>query len=925
MNPLRAVQEYGQSIWLDYIRRSLITSGELQRLVERDGLRGVTSNPTIFEKAIAGSSDYDTPIRRRVSEESHTDARSLYEVLAIEDVQMAADVLRPVYDRSEGTDGFVSLEVSPHLARDTPGTIAEARRLMSALGRPNVMIKVPGTQEGMAAFEALTAEGLNINVTLIFSLAQYELVAQAYLRGLARNTQPGGVASVASFFVSRVDTAVDRVLDGIGTAEASALRGRIAIAQCKVAYDRFRGLFHGEAFAALRRRNARPQRVLWASTGTKNLAYSDVLYVEELIGPDTVNTMPPATLDAFRDHGKPRASLEAGVENAKTTLARLAKVGVDLQAINGRLLADGLAAFETSFDHLRAALEEKRRAVVGGFMDRQQLSVDGYQPKIDERLRSWDSTEFSRRLWRKDPTLWAPKPMPELADRLGWLTLPETMHECVADLQAFANEAKGEGIRHVVLLGMGGSSLAPEVYQRTFGSAPGYPALLVLDSTHPGAVKAVDSQIDPSRTLFLVSSKSGSTLEPLSFFRYFWQRVSEKTRTPGRNFAAITDPGTPLERLAAERGFLRVFPAPPDVGGRYSALTVFGLVPAVLIGVDVHRLLDRAWTMAEASAFCVPVSDNPALALGAALGELTRAGRDKVTFLASPTLAALPAWLEQLIAESTGKDNKGIVPVADEPVAAPGVYGPDRFFLHLRLDTDDNNALDQQVAQLEAAGHPVARFRLAEKVDLGQEFFRWEMAIAAAGQVLGIHPFNQPDVQLAKDLARDAMAGRASKTGEDASSIPTVTVGSSTRQDGVTKTLDTWLADAHPGDYVALHAYLTPTAETTAALQAIRVALRHRTRLATTVGYGPRFLHSTGQLHKGGPNTGLFLQLVDEPTLSVPVPETDYTFEALIRAQALGDLLALKRRGRRVLRVNLGKDTTHEIDRLVEALHAVHS
>ncbi len=925
MNPLREVQKHGQSIWLDYIRRSLITSGELQRLVEQDGLRGVTSNPTIFEKAIAGSSDYDAAIRRRMSEESHADARSLYETLAIEDVQMAADVLRPVYDRSQGADGFVSLEVSPHLARDAAGTIAEARRLRYALGRPNIMIKIPATPEGVAAFEALTAEGVNINVTLIFSLAQYEAVAQAYLRGLARNAQPERVASVASFFVSRVDTAVDRALDGIGTAEALTLRGQVAIAQCKVAYDRFRDLFYGEAFAALRRRKARPQRVLWASTGTKNPAYSDVLYVEELIGLDTVNTMPPATLDAFRDHGTPRASLEAGVENAKATLARLANACVDLQAVNDRLLAEGLAAFETSFDALHAALGEKRRAVLGGFMDRQQLSVGAFQPKIDERIRSWGSVDFSRRLWRKDPTLWAPKPLPELADRLGWLTLPETMHECVADLQAFAKEVKDEGIRHVVLLGMGGSSLAPEVYQRTFGSAPGYPTLLVLDSTHPGAVEAVDAQIDPSRTLFLVSSKSGSTLEPLSFFRYFWQRVSQKTRTPGRHFVAITDPGTSLERLAAERSFRRVFQAPPDVGGRYSALTVFGLVPAALIGIDVHRLLDRAWTMAEASAFCVPVSDNPALILGAALGELTRAGRDKVTFLASPSLAVFPAWLEQLIAESTGKDDKGIVPVADEPVAAPGVYGPDRFFVHLRLDSDDNSAVDRQVAQLEAAGHPVVRIRLAEKADLGQEFFRWEMAIAAAGQVLGIHPFNQPDVQLAKDLARDAMAGGAAKMSEDAASIPTVTLGSSTRQDGVTRALDAWLADAHPGDYVALHAYLAPTAETTAALEAIRLALRHRRRLATTVGYGPRFLHSTGQLHKGGPNTGLFLQLVDEPAQRVPVPETDYSFEALIRAQALGDLLALKRRGRRVLRVNLGKDATHEINRLVETLHSVHS
>jgi transaldolase/glucose-6-phosphate isomerase len=837
---------------------------------------------------------------------------------------MAADVLRPVYNSTAGTDGFVSLEVSPRLARDTTETIAEARRIWDTVGRPNLMVKVPATPEGINAFEVLIAEGLNINVTLIFSLAQYEAVANAYIRGLARSAHPEQVASVASFFVSRLDTAVDSALDGIGTPEALALRGRIAIAESRVAYRRFSGLFHGEPFSALRQRHGHPQRLLWASTGTKNPLYSDVLYVEELIGPETVNTVPPATLDAFRNHGKARASLETGIEDAEATLARLANVGIDLQAINERLLAEGLAAFATSFEKLRATLEEKRRAIVVGSVDRQQLRVGTYQSKIDERIRSWSSADFSRRLWRKDPTLWASKPLPELDDRLGWLTLPETMHECIPDLRAFAKEIKDEGIRHVVMLGMGGSSLAPEVYQRTFGSAPGHPTLLVLDSTHPAAVQAIDAQIDPALTLFIVSSKSGTTLEPLSFFRYFWQRVAQTTSTPGRHFVAITDPGTSLERLAAKRGFRRVFHAPPDVGGRYSALTVFGLVPAALIGIDIHRLLDRAWTMAEASAFCVPVSDNPALVLGAALGEQTRAGRDKVTFVASPSLAALPVWLEQLIAESTGKDDKGIVPVADEPVAAPGVYGSDRFFVHMQVDGDKDGALDQQVAALEAAGHPVARIRLAEKADLGQEFFRWEMAIAASGQVLGIHPFNQPDVQLAKDLARDAMAGGASKMIAAAASIPTVNLGGSTRQNGLTTALDAWLADARPGDYIALHAYLAPTMETTAALQAIRVALRDRTQIATTLGYGPRFLHSTGQLHKGGPNTGLFLQVVDEPAERVPVPETEYSFAALIRAQALGDLLALTQRGRRVLRVNLGNAVPRELKRLLEALHAVH-
>ncbi|MFQ5840059.1 MAG: bifunctional transaldolase/phosoglucose isomerase [Candidatus Methylomirabilales bacterium] len=918
MNPLQALQQQGQSCWLDYIRRNLIVSRELTRLIVKDGLRGVTSNPTIFEKAIAGSDDYDGALGALLAADPHADVRGLYEQLAIEDIRMAADALKPVYDDTDGTDGFVSLEVSPHLAHDTAGTIAEARRLRRAVDRPNVMIKVPATPEGIPAIEALIADGAPVNVTLIFSLGHYEAVAQAYLRGLERCAEPSRAASVASFFVSRVDTAVDRALEAIGTSEALAFRGRIAVANAKMAYGRFREIFFGEPFAALRQRGARVQRPLWASTGTKNPAYSDVLYVEELIGPDTVNTMPPATLNAFRDHGRVRATLDDGLEAAGAALARVAELGVDLDAITETLQKDGVAAFAQSFELLLATLEEKREAILRSRVDRQRLTLGSSEAPVATRLQTWQGEKFGCRLWAKDPTLWSPQPVPELTDRLGWLTLPETMQDELDSLVTFADAVRADGIRHVVLLGMGGSSLAPEVFARSFGSAPGYPELTVLDSTHPAAVRGTEARVDLRHTLFLVSSKSGTTTETLSLFRYFWRQMGQVADPPGRHFAAITDPGTPLAQMAQERGFRRVFLAPPDVGGRYSALTVFGLVPAALIGLPVHQVLDRAWTMAEASAFCVPEPANAPLTLGAALGELARAGRDKVTFLASPSLAAFPAWIEQLIAESTGKEGKGIVPVADEPPGSPEIYGGDRFFIGLYLEERDGTALDQQLAALEAAGHPVARIRLTEKIDLGQEFFRWEVAVAGAGAVLGIHPFNQPDVQLAKELAQKAMAkgGAGAKRPKDGR-VRTVPV---VRPKVLAGALKAWLAEAQEGDYVAIQAYLAPTAETTDLLQTTRVHLRDRLRLATTLGYGPRFLHSTGQLHKGGPNTGLFLQLVDDPAEDLPVPESDYTFGALIRAQALGDCQALAERRRRVLRVELGGDATEGLRRLETAL-----
>ncbi|HET8678482.1 MAG TPA: hypothetical protein VFM39_00060 [bacterium] len=547
------------------------------------------------------------------------------------------------------------------------------------------------------------------------------------------------------------------------------------------------------------------------------------------------------------------------------------------------------------------------------------MTLHAHQRAVAERLRTWQQEDFARRLWARDPTLWSPTPAPELSDRMGWLTLPESMRERAGALTEFARAVRDGGTRHVVLLGMGGSSLAPEVFQRTFGNIAGHPALIVLDSTHPDAVRAVESRIDLARALFLVSSKSGTTTETLSLYRYFWHRM-DHVAARGRHFAAITDPNTPLARLAVERGFLRTFDAPPDVGGRYSALTVFGLVPAALIGVDLHTLLDRARHMAEASAARVAATDNPALSLGAALGELALAGLDKVTFFASPAVEALPSWIEQLIAESTGKDEKGIIPVVDEPALDPGEYGADRFFVYVRLSNDRAHDLDGRVNALEAAGHPTVRIGLDEAADVGREFFRWELAVAAAGAVLGIHPFNQPDVQLAKELAQQAMQKKdgSNHPGEAAEELEV----SAARAQQLAETVRGWLAGVRAGDYLAIHAYVAPTEQSSAMLREIRRGLGARLRVATTLGFGPRFLHSTGQLHKGGPNSGVFLQLVDTPVEDLAVPETDYTFGALIRAQALGDLAALRQRGRRVLRVSLGRDVPGGLARVAEALRA---
>jgi len=533
------------------------------------------------------------------------------------------------------------------------------------------------------------------------------------------------------------------------------------------------------------------------------------------------------------------------------------------------------------------------------------------EARVVERLRAWQAADFIGRLRRRDPTLWFPGPVPEIADRLGWLELPDRMRPFLRDLRAFAEAVRAEGIRHVVLLGMGGSSLAPEVFQQTFGNAPGHPELIVLDSTHPAAVGAVEARLTPATTLFIVSSKSGTTTETLALCRYFWHRVQGESPSPGRHFVAITDPGTPLEQMARTQGFRRVFPGPPDVGGRYSALSVFGLLPAALIGVDVDRLLDRAQAMAAACLAAGSETTNPGLVLGAVLGELARAGRDKATFLTSPSLRAFPTWLEQLIAESTGKDGRGIVPVVDEPLGGPEAYRPDRFFVHLSLEGERDADSERRVAALAAAGHPVLRIHLDEMAGLGGEFFRWEVAVAAACAVLGVHPFDQPDVQRTKELTQQAVERPA------ASLIEAPSVLEPTAR---TEALRDWLGRVRPGDYIALHAFLAPTPETTALLQDIRRRLRDRLRVATTVGYGPRFLHSTGQLHKGGPPTGLFLQLVDDPAEDRSIPPTGLTFGRLLRAQADGDYQALVERGRRVLRIHLGRDVLRGLRALRDVL-----
>ena len=879
---MQALLELGQSVWLDYLRRGMVRSGELQALID-DGLRGMTSNPTIFEHAIGGSSDYDGQLSTLAT--SDRSNRELFELIATEDVRQAADLFRPVYDATDGQDGFVSLEVSPTLARDTEQTIAEARRLWAEVDRPNLMIKVPGTREGWPAIERLLSKGVNVNITLLFSLEHYRQVAEAYLRALESRLRAGTpidrLASVASFFVSRVDTEVDRRIDAKGGALVE-LKGKVAIANAQLAYVWFRDLLKSARWQRLASAGARPQRLLWASTGTKNPAYSDVLYVDSLIGPDTINTMPPATLQLFEEHGTVRRSLPEDASEAHLVMERLAAGGVDFADVTRVLEDDGIEKFATSFEALLGVIRDKRKALAAQAPPGHSAAFPVIDPAVVRRLNDIEAAQLTKRIWARDPTVWKNDPdTPEIRDRLGWLTAGKAMAQQAKPLKAFAEEIRAEFSR-VVLCGMGGSSLAPELLRRTFGAAAGHPSLHVLDSTDPRAVRRAAQGDDLARTLFIISSKSGTTQESDSFLRYFWERTGAR----GTQFIAITDPGTPLEKLAHERSFRRAFLNPPDIGGRYSALSFFGLVPAALIGVDVEMLLHRAHRMAEASASCVPALENPAAWLGVILGEGALAGRDKATFVLSPGIASFGLWVEQLIAESTGKEGKGILPVAEEPLGPPEVYGADRLFVSMVLAGEADSDVESRLSALEQTGHPVIHLRLDDRYDLGQEFFRWEFATAVAGAVLGINPFDQPNVAESKANTKAVLAKRGAAS-------PAASVAE----------LEEFLAGIKPGDYLAIMAYLPPTPENDRRLGALRLRLRDRLKVATTVGYGPRFLHSTGQLHKGGRPIGHFLQITEQPGEDLPIPGEEFSFGQLEAAQAEGDLIALWARGRPAIRI----------------------
>jgi transaldolase / glucose-6-phosphate isomerase len=917
MNKSEQLFKLGQSIWYDNIQRNLLTSGKMAEWIKEGKIYGVTSNPTIFNNAISKSDDYDQAIQTMAW--SGWDSIHIFDQLAKEDISAAADLFLPVYNNTEGKDGYVSIEVNPLLARNTEETISEARRLWREIDRPNLMIKIPATREGLPAITLAISEGINVNVTLIFSLQRYQEVMEAFVAGLEARAEQGlpvnKVASVASFFVSRMDSKVDQLLEqkatqGNDPQKYRALQGKAAIANTRMAYAQYQKQESSDRFKALKMKGAKFQRPLWASTSTKNPKYRDVMYVEELVGANTVNTVPPQTLDALLDHCEVKVKISDNLGDAHKVLQDLEAAGISVDRVTDELEQEGVKSFGEAFDVCLKSIDQRKIAF--------QLQLGKVLRETQARITLLSDAHFMERMKEQDPSLWSddPNSQEEIRKRLGWLYLPDSSRKLIPEIYQFRDEILAAGMDTAVLMGMGGSSLAPELYSLVFGSQNSI-KLFIMDSTDPDQVRQISRKVKPEKTIFIVSSKSGGTAEVNAFLEYFWKKTKRICGVhTGSHFVAITDPNTSLERTALSRNFRKIFLADPTVGGRYSALTIFGLLPAGIIGIDLEKLLDKACAMSDECKPSVPAGRNPGLVLGAILGQAALGGKDKLTIQYDEGLKPFGDWLEQLVAESSGKLGRGILPVVGENLLSRKYYEDDRIFVYFRKD----GTLDRKFSQIQKAGFPVLVFQIKNTYDLGTEFYRWEIATAVACAIIRVNAFDQPDVQdnKTRTVSKIETFKATGSLGEPASVWKDGDLSAFSSENihldeacDLNTIMDRVIGSAHKGDYFAINCYLPYDRSIDKAINQLRLFIQKRSHLPVTKGYGPRFLHSTGQIHKGGANNGVFLQIAGDPIHDEKFGEI--SFGTLEKAQALGDYESLVTRGRRILRLNVNKKKIKEI------------
>ncbi len=930
-NPLWELRGSGQGVWLRGLRRLFGQADFLAGLPASYGVSGVETDLVLLAGAVARGPEY----RDSLASWAHSEpAARPVEALLAEEAAIVARLLAPLYEETEGRDGYVSVDIDPSLAHDAEAMSTAIRRLRAAIDEPNVIPRLPPTESGCAVFEALTADGRSVQVGPVFSLAAVERVTSAFIRGARRLPEraapPGRLASVISLGLASLDEAVDEVVQALiraaggDTSGAESLLGSAATAIAKVACRRQRDLLANGLPVHLLPSGPGSLRLMWSDLATADPRRRRLRYVERLIGPDTVAVMPLGLLRDFAGAGLVEPTLGRRVDEAEEIIGEVEDLGIDLGAIGATLEAQHVDRLTLHYEELdnviRAAIEavgadEARageRAAAGAPWSAAEPEIAGTlvdAEHIDGRLPS--------RLWQKDTSLWSDDPATRelIGNRLGWLDLIESTPLMIRSVRGFVEQIEEGDVDDVIVLGMGGSSLCAEVCRQVFA----VDNVRIVDSTIPAHVAAVAAAVDPARTLVVVASKSGTTIEVQALLDFFYARAAPMLDRPGRRFVAITDPGTPLEQAAHERGFRRLWHAPTDVGGRFSAFSVFGILPMELMGIDSVAIHDSARRMAASCAAGTDPTVNPGTRLGVALFNAHESGRDKLTFSFSPALAAFGLWVEQLVAESTGKEGLGLVPIIEEPRGEADQYGDDRVFVALELAGAEVAGQGEWLDDLRAEGHPVMRFVLDDLHQIGAEFVRWQIAVATAGSLMGINPFDQPDVQASKDRTTAILA--AYPTGTPMSDRAPVAMGTgwavfadlerdvelAERQvgDGLDRWMSAHLGRAQVPDYVALQAFVAREPRTRKAFQEIRRLLRERRGVASTLGWGPAFLHSTGQLHKGGPDHGIFLQITADDTEDIEVPGAGYSFGRLARAQSLGDLAALEERGRRVLRVHL--------------------
>lgn len=914
MNRSEALKQAGQSIWYDNIERGMLMDGEMARMIKDGEVYGVTSNPSIFEKSISSSAAYDDILQSMAW--AGLSKEQIYLELVREDIQAAADLFLPVYEATGGIDGMVSVEINPLFAYDTEKSIEDGRALWAQMNRKNVMIKVPATKAGLPVIETLISEGINVNATLIFSIPRYMEVMEAYFLGLekrlANNLPIDHVTSVASFFVSRIDTLVDSRLEEYGAAnpqaadQVAALTGKIAIDNARLAYQEFLKFFASERFENLKQYGAKVQRPLWASTSTKNKAYSETLYVDELVAPNSVNTIPPATLSAFLDHGATDLRIEQDLERARKDFDMLLKLGFDYNRIAQELEDEGVEKFKQAYISLLETIETKRAFF--------KVELANLGEAVHAALKKAADEVYVGSLFDHEPSFWTSDQSghDEIRERLGWLSLPGQQFSIIDELAAFKEKLLSEGYVHAFVIGMGGSSLAPEVMSQAIAPVGGKGLKLqIIDTTSPDEIAFRVRGVDLRKSLFIVSSKSGGTSETMSAMKYFWAELEKiEPENVGKHFVAITDPNTSLQDLAYRKGFRKVFNARPDVGGRYSVFTHFGLVPAAVMGIDLHKLLGQGNASDLQSRKNVPYPANPNLMLGLVLGEAAKRGKDKLTFIAESFAGSLVPWLEQLIAESSGKEGKGILPIENEPVLVSQNYPEDRIFVYFKTDGSKAGLVDE----LKQAGQIVITIAIPEPYALAKEFYRWEYATAIACAVLQVNAFDQPNVQLSKTITKDVIiAYQKSGKLEDGEPIwendQAIVYGfrneEALKETDLESLLLAYARSVPEKGYVVLSGFIPRLEENFEILQALRGRILNAVNKATTLGFGPRFLHSTGQLHKGGLGGGLFIHFTKDAEHDFEIPGEGMSFGTLQRAQALGDLQALAQKDRAAIRVHL--------------------